>query len=93
MDADVVISPTLRVNRLSQWALALRGGWLVQKSVFLHRSGAAIKYRKATAVRRKVWVSPRCRNEWPEISNLVAACAAARGSQWRLVDSIQARRA
>ena len=83
----------MKVNPLLQWALALRGGWLVQTSVFLHRSGAAIKHRKATMVRRRVWVSPKCRAELPEISNLVVACASASGSKWRLVESIQAGRA
>lgn len=87
-DANVAISTTMTISRLLTWSLVLRGGWLIQPSVFLRKTGSAIKFRNALQVKRHLWVSPRIRASLPELVDVITSAVACPNSRWHLVSEI-----
>ena len=84
--ADIA-SPGQRVR----WHLAIRGGavmdpaWLKSQG----RGGFMLKYKAATQVPRKVWVSAWAERR-EELFHILARAAAARGSKWSLLQMSEA---
>lgn len=64
------------------------GGWLIQPSVFLRKTGSAIKFRNALQVKRHLWVSPRIRASLPELVDVITSAVACPNSRWHLVSEI-----
>ncbi|CAE7383924.1 nlaXM, partial [Symbiodinium pilosum] len=85
--ADIA-SPGQRVR----WHLAIRGGavmdpaWLKSQG----RGGFMLKYKAATQVPRKVWVSAAWAERHEELFHILGRAAAARGSKWSLLQMSEA---
>ena len=88
----MVVANPADIDRRCLWAASLRGTYVVAASVVLHGKGAAIKYKPALSVKRKVWISGGFEQKRPVVAKVIRdTVASARDDGevvgWKLIAS------
>ena len=76
-------------NSRTGWAACLVGGWVVSPAVLQHpqHAGAAAKYQRALNTRRRLYITPACRERYPQITQLLRGIIAFTNTRsWRIID-------
>ena len=83
-----VVKDTSAPGRRALWCSMLGGGVLCDLACFLHKKeGSSTAYKRAVAVKRRVWVSDGFQTSHPELSRIIKAKMQEAGSQWRPLKS------
>ena len=86
---DVFVSSNLATGVCrTSWAACLVGGWVVSPATLRHaqHAGAAVKYRRALDIRRRLYITPACQEVYPRIVQLLSGIIAFTEARlWRII--------
>ena len=82
----VVLANVTAIGQRAKWVVNLLGGWIFSVEAALGREGAALKYKCALDICRRVWISQAFSESHPIIRNIVDhALATKAGHRWKLL--------
>jgi len=85
--ADIFISKNPKaLGQRSQWWAACKGCFVLSPSWVLQESGHVLKYMAASAIARKIWVSPSARDHHAKLYDVIKHVATKMPSKWKLIE-------